>query len=294
MRPRLATSPPSLQALLHDTFPRVEWTLTAPPHGQQNECYVAQNRDQTVVLKFGGAPATVLQRLSDLGVAPRLLTSGHLEGRAYVIQEYVTGTHPSGWRWFGENVPLLAETTRRYQTDSELRQLLAMHMPMPAYHTHLATELADLDQQLGRLTLDPALAADLFAALEELRRQASRLQPVALAPVHGDPNGLNMILARGQLFLVDWDEIRLSDPVHEIGQWLCWYVAQAQWPAFFAHYGRELDQPLVDRLFWWAARASLANALWHLSRHYRYEVFVRDCWDALRQRMVPHQVFAGT
>jgi hypothetical protein len=82
--------------------------------------------------------------------------------------------------------------------------------------------------------------------------------------------------------------------MREIGQWLCWYVAQDQWPGFFADYGTVLDQGLIDRLFWWSARASLANALWHLSRQYAYTVFVQDCWGALRHDMLPHQVFAGT
>jgi hypothetical protein len=63
---------------------------------------------------------------------------------------------------------------------------------------------------------------------------------------------------------------------------------------FFARYGCEFDQALVDRLFWWSARASFANAVWHLGRQYPHEVFVRDCWDALRRQITPHQVFAGT
>jgi hypothetical protein len=87
--------------------------------------------------------------------------------------------------------------------------------------------------------------------------------------------------------------IALADPMREIAQWLCWYVAQDQWPAFFARYGCALDQALVDRLFWWSARASFANAIWHLGRRYPHAVIVRDCWDALRREIAPHQVFAG-
>jgi hypothetical protein len=41
-------------------------------------------------------------------------------------------------------------------------------------------------------------------------------------------------------------------------------------------------------------RASFGNAVWHLGRQYPHEVFVRDCWGALRRQIAPHQVFAGT
>jgi aminoglycoside phosphotransferase (APT) family kinase protein len=280
--------------LLHGTFPLGEWSITRPEHGQQKECFIARSQDETVFVKFEGAPAAIVRRLGELGCAPLLLAGGEIDGRPYVIQEYVTGTHPSGWRWYGEHLPLLAESTRRYQQDMELRRLLVTHALGSDYHAHIADDLADLERQLSELSLDEPLADDLSAALAELRRQASGLQRVELVPVHGDPNGLNIILTQGRLILVDWDDIRLSDPVQDIAQWLCWYVAQAQWPSFCAHYGWEIDRPLIDRLFWWAARASCANALWHLSRHYSYQVFVRDCWDALRQQMAPHQVFAGT
>jgi hypothetical protein len=293
MLPYSVTPLPTLQALLRRALPPADWRITRPSHGQQKECYIAHSHDQAVFLKFDGAPAAIVKRLSDLGIAPTVLASGQLDGRPYVIQDYLTGTHPTDWRWFGEHLPLLAETTQRYQTDARLRQLLAQDRPARDYHAYLEADLTDLAQHLTGLTLNRSLGTELRAALAALRQQATRLQPAVLAPVHGDPNMLNFILTRDQLFLVDWDEIRLSDPLHEIGQWLCWYVDKAQWPVFFTHYGQELDQPLVDRLFWWAARASFANAVWHLSRQYPYEVFVRDCWAALRQRMVPHQVFDG-
>lgn len=120
-----------------------------------------------------------------------------------------------------------------------------------------------------------------------------RVAARALAPVHGDPNGLNIIVGE-RLYFIDWDDIHLSDPVHDCAQWLCWYVAREHWPRFFTTYGETLSEALVERLFWWSARTSCANALWHLQRQYPHEVFVRDCWDALERRRMPHQVFADT
>jgi hypothetical protein len=290
--PPISTS--TIQALLQAAFPPTDWILTKPDYGQQKQCYIARSQDQTVFVKVDSAPFAILKRLSDLAVTPQVFAGGIVQGRMYVIQDFLVGEHPWGWRWFPANLPLLARTIRCYHQDQVLHDLLASKAQQLDYIGHLHTEFAHLEQQLADLALDPPLAAELSKALAELRRQAHHLQPVALAPVHGDPNGLNFIIAGDQLLLVDWDDICLADPMREIGQWLCWYVAQDQWPGFFAEYGAVLNQSAIDRLFWWSARASLANALWHLSRQYDYEVFVQDCWDALRQAMVPHQVFAGT
>lgn len=288
------TASATIAQLLATTIAPTAWTITRPSLGQQKEGYIGRSATEAVFLKFDTAPAAVLQRLSELGVTPRLRASGELNARPYVIQDYLDGAHPASWRWFGQHLPQLAELTRRYQTDAALHQVLAAQASPRPYHDVVAAELAALAHSLAALRLQPALGVDLAAALAELTRQARALQPVPLAPVHGDPNGLNIIITREQLYLIDWDDIHLSDPVYDCAQWLCWYVAREQWPHFFAAQGEALSQALIDRLFWWSARASFANALWHLHRQYPHEVFVRDCWDALRQQIVPHQVFAGT
>lgn len=205
MRQYAVTPPATLLRLLDKAFPQTEWEIATPGHGQQKECYIARSRTQTVFLKFDSAPLPILRRLGDIAVAPRALAGGELDRRRYVIQEYLEGQHPWGWRWFPENLPLLAQTTRMYQTAPVLRQLLAAHGPPLDYHQQIATELNQLDIQLNRLAIDDALATNLAAA-----------------------------------------------------------------------------------------RASFANAIWHLSREYPHQVFVRDCWDALRRQITPHQVFAGT
>lgn len=302
----------AIRKLLYEIFGGSEWTIAKPAHGQQKECYLARSRDRTVFLKFDcDSSVMALLRLGELSVAPRVLAAGRerTSARPYVAWEYVAGNHPPEWRWFGENLSLLAQTARRYQTDPVLGRLLAKRLPakrLPGgtatgYRAHLARELASLRVQYARLHTDErvgaSLATDLARLLAELQQQAWELRPVSLAPVHGDPNPLNLIIPEGtrrSLLLVDWDGLVLSDPVSDLAQWLCWHVAREWWPLFFACYGLKMDRPLIDRMFWWAARASYANALWHLARRYPHEVFVRDCRDVLRRRMEPHQVFPGT
>jgi thiamine kinase-like enzyme len=281
---------PAIESLLEETFQLSDWKIARPADGQQKECYVAKTADFTVFLKFDGkTPAGVLQRLGELGVAPRMLRTGNLEGRAYVLQEYLVGKHPRWW-WFADHLPLLAQVTRRYHTDVQLKQLLSGSSSRE-YHEQIACELAALKAQMTSLQGEPACMMTLSSVFDDLKSQANQLHPVSLSPVHTDPNGANILLRDEKMTFVDWDDMLLSDPMRDVSQWLGWYVPQDRWLLFFREYGLFLDQPLRTRVYWWSARASFANVLWHIEQGYDYEVFLRDTLAALHQEITPHQVF---
>ena len=132
------TPPTAIAALLAETIAPTTWNISRPLLGQQKEGYIARSATQTVFLKFDTAPGAILQRLSDLGVTPRLLAHGELNGRSYVIQDYVAGTHPATWRWFEAHLLELSALTQRYQNDIALRQLLAAAAPKQIYREHIA------------------------------------------------------------------------------------------------------------------------------------------------------------
>ena len=91
--------------------------------------------------------------------------------------------------------------------------------------------------------------------------------------------------------MVDWDDIRLSDPMQDIGLLLWWYVAQERWQDFFQNYGLPMEHQLTARIFWWAARSSFAIALWHIEHHYDCTPFLKDFIAAIRKESNPHAVF---
>ncbi len=277
--------------ILQTTFHQSGWIISRPPYGQQKECYVARRGYQAVFLKFDVA-VEILQRLSDLGVAPEVLGSGTIEGRSYILQKYLVSTHPK-WTWFADHLPLLAQITKRYHTDSELTQLLSNRASLN-YYEYVLSDLEILEQQIISFHIEQHLAAALRDILIELKLQASQLSHVSLAPVHADPNPQNILLYQNTLVLADWDEILLSDPMRDVGQWLCWYVSQSRWYEFCENYGISFNQHLVERIFWWAARASFANVLWHAKQHYNYIGFLKDCIAALHHDIVPHQVFESS
>ena len=97
--------PYAIENMLEETFHLSDWSISRPADGQQKECYIAKTATFAVFLKLDGStPVGVLQRLGELGVAPRLLRTGSLEGRSYVLQGYLVGKHP-GWRWFTDHLP---------------------------------------------------------------------------------------------------------------------------------------------------------------------------------------------
>jgi len=125
----------------------------------------------------------------------------------------------------------------------------------------------------------------------EFEAQAGYLQEVSLVPTHGDPNRKNFLLLNEQLFMVDWDELIVSDPMRDTGPFLWWHASPQTWGEFFDSYGDPLDNPKLDRLYWWAARQSLQVALWTANEAgapRETEAFLEDFKAGVAQQDNPH------
>lgn len=277
-----------IEQILQTHFPGQKWTITRSQDGAHKKSYIAQSEGTKIFLKFD-APADLLQRLGELGVAPQLVASGEIDGAAYVLQNYLEGIYPD-WMWLTNHLPLLAQMIKCYHTDYRLTQLLAVKSPA-SYDEHLWLDLRQLEQRF--LALDKALlhTSEIAPTFHTLQTQASNLQPTALVPVHTDPNTSNMLIVSNTLYLVDWDEIALSDPLRDIGLVLWWYIPPRKWPEFFAAYGLQLDDSHRAKIFWWCARTSFAVALWLAERGYDCRPFLQDFLAAIQGKENPHAVF---
>ena len=139
--------------------------------------------------------------------------------------------------------------------------------------------------------MDVLHAPEIISAFEKLNNQAQKLHPVKLMPVHPDPNTKNMLLIDSKLLLVDWDNLKLSDPMRDAGLLLWWYVSPRKWPIFFHAYGLPVDEDLADRIYWWSARTSFAIALWHVEHGYDCTAFLQDSVAAVNKDGNPRAVF---
>lgn len=254
----------------------------------QKACYIAQSGGLKVFVKFD-VPIEALQRLGEIRVAPRVLASGRKDGVSYVVQEFVTGSYPD-WRWFADNLALLAHFILRYHSDKPLAALLSKNVGIN-YNEHVTQDIAELEARFNALEVGVLHAPEIKEAFATLKAQAKFLQSVELVPIHADPNTKNILLFDGGLYMVDWDDIRLSDPMQDVGLLLWWYVAKERWHEFFQSYGVSMDEQLTNRIFWWAARTSLAIAFWHIEHHFDCEPFLKDFVAALRKESNPHAAF---
>jgi aminoglycoside phosphotransferase (APT) family kinase protein len=278
----------NVRTILQKHFNRTDWLITTPEDGQQKGCFVAKHGTEQVFIKLD-VPVAALQRLSEIEVAPRVIASGTLDGTSYVVQEYITGNYPD-WRWFANHLPTLAAFIKRYHTDQPLASLLAANTPTN-YVEHVALDLATLESQFTSRHSEELQAPTIVSAFEKLKAWSKQLQAVPLVPVHPDLNTKNILLTSDSLLMVDWDDMQLSDPMRDAGLLLWWYVAPHQWHEFFEAYGLEVNDGLIERIYWWAARTSLAIALWHVEHQYDSQAFLMDFLAAVNMESNPHAVF---
>ncbi len=281
---------PGIRTILQKHFHIADWLITFPEDGQQKACFIAQRGTERVFIKFD-VPVAALQRLGEIGVAPRVIASGRLDGNSYVVQDYIAGSYPD-WRWFAHHLSLLAAFIKRYHNDQPLVSLLAANEPT-SYAEHIAHDLATLEKQFTSLSSEELQAPRIVSAFEKLKAQSKYLSAVSLVPVHPDPNTKNILLSDDSLLMVDWDDMQLSDPMRDAGLLLWWYVAQHQWHEFFEVYGVMMDNALVERIYWWAARTSFAIALWHVEHGYDCRAFLLDFLAAVNGESNPHAVFSN-
>ena len=273
---------------LQTYLPGKNWTITQPQDGAHKKSYIAQCEEVKVFLKFD-VPAELLKRLGEIGVGPQVVASGSIDEETYVLQNYLAGNYPDG-RWLANHLPLLAQVIKRYHTDRQLTLLLKEKFPI-SYAEHLRLDLEQLEKRFFALNGEILHTPEIALAFHTLQTQAQNLQSTTLVPVHADPNTKNMLVVSSALYLLDWDEIALSDPLRDIGLVLWWYIPPQKWPEFFAAYDLQPDEKHLTKIYWWCARTSFSVALWLAERGYDCWPFLQDFLAAIKGEDNPHAVF---
>lgn len=278
----------SLQAsdILTSHYPERNWQLRKPTQGFAGTSYIASSAGRELFIKLD-ADVEFVRRVSDLGVAPPFVAGGTHQGKTYVIQEYLSGTHPNR-DWFRHHLPEVANLVHRYHGDSVLKTLLSRG-ETSSYKQHVGSLLAHLDDWLAGLADSPQKAT-LTQLLGELKQQALDLEATDLVPTHADPNNNNFLLVGNRVYILDWDNAALSDPLKDIGPLLWWYVPQEQWADFFTLCSIQPGEQATRKVYWWAARQSGMVALWVAREGYPdfAQSFVADFKAALSQQANPH------
>lgn len=277
------------------------WRLDWPEKGVTGRTVYAHGPDgHRVVVKFAAAPPCH-SRLSELGVASRVLATGHDGTQPFHVQSHLDGTART-WAWVGEHLDQVVALVARYATDAELTRQLRLLDQTSTLASHRAgvwdatmAHHADArDSSLLTAEVTDATAR-LAAALADDGDTDGKDGDADLVPSHTDVNNTNVILLRdGGLALVDWDGLCLSDPARDLGTLLWWYSARPDFDAAWSALGldHETWPGLTRRAHWWAAVTSLRAALWNDQRGADPAViasFVEDLVAAADGRANPKQ-----
>lgn len=269
-----------IKIILSNTFHQEDWRITKPQDGQQKECYIAESPNVKVFIKFDVVWEPLL-RLSELDVSPKLLTHGVFEGRPYIIQEFLYGIYPDR-QWIKEHSSVITRVMKTYHEDKELMKLLRKNNSS-TYEGYIKHEYTLLQDKLSLIT-DRYKIASLF---DTFVTQALHLEG-QLVSTHNEPNIKNMLVVKEKLFFIDWDEIALADPFRDIGPFLWWYLPEGDWSTFLQQMDIQETYMNKEKVYWFAARASLTIALWLAERNKNPGQFVQDFITAMQRKENSH------
>lgn len=94
---------------------------------------------------------------------------------------------------------------------------------------------------------------------------------------HGDLNHNNFLVsADEQLYLVDWDNVRVADPLSDITLLLVQYFSPCDWMTWFEAYDFNMNESFYKRVRWYSILNCLCliKQYFNENRHYKLNEFV--------------------
>lgn len=235
-----------------------DWKIT-PAGGLTGDAYVAEKNNKKLFLKRNSSP--FLAVLSAEGIVPKLIWTRRMEnGDVITAQEWVEGRE-------------LNPTEMQHHQVAEL-----------LHKIHHSSELLHMLMRLGKKPVTPdggftmikqrLATSELCAGNEEVRLALTYLEQ--LLPItrkqkqvvcHGDLNHNNLLLTdEGNLFLIDWENAMIADPITDYGAVLQWYIPKENWDDWLSEYGVTKDKHLMERMYWYLLLDSLHYLSWHEER----------------------------
>ncbi len=275
-------------AILREHFGPGAWKLAPAKQGRGAGAYVARSERHSVFVKWD-VDGLALRRLSDLGIVPTVVAVARHGDRPYIIQRYVEGTHPDR-SWLGQHLAGIATRIRTYQQDEELVRTLSPRRKL-GHVNAVSDALTDIRAAFNHAQPPIFHSGRVIESLARWQKQGQRVPAGPIVPTHLDPNATNFLLSHDRVYLIDWDEVTLSDPMRDIGPFLWWYIPRQKWHEFFTVYGMEMTDEAVRRVYWWAAHRSISVALWvagHVDEAAGAEDFLIDFTAATAGDPNPH------
>ncbi|MBS4761310.1 phosphotransferase family protein [Carnobacteriaceae bacterium zg-ZUI252] len=218
----------------------LEWEM-APLGGGTGQSYKGVKGEQTIFLKRNTTP--FLAAVSVEGIAPKLLwTRRTANGEGITAQEWIEGDTLQPVQMVEHDVLAMVKAIHESAT---LKGMLEKIQGSSATPTQLLAEYQE------SLQVDLRQNSFLNRVVDYLYHTANQLEKVDSVVCHGDLSHANFLLEKtGRLYLVDWENVKLCDPLLDVASILCRYINYSDWEKWLEVYGVTLTPSVQLRLQW--------------------------------------------
>ncbi|HLR40172.1 MAG TPA: phosphotransferase family protein [Virgibacillus sp.] len=244
-----------------------EWDIT-PAGGLTGDAYLAEKNNRRLFLKRNSSP--FLAVLSAERIVPKLVWTKRMEnGDVITAQEWIDGRKLEPNEMQDHQV---ADLLRKIHHSSEL-----LHMLMRLGKKPVSSDVSfkKITQQL-HMNHFITMYDEVKVALNYLKQLLPVTREHKQVVCHCDLNHNNLIQTNeGQLYLVDWENATIADPITDFGMVLKWYIPKKDWDSWLKKYGVTKDKRLIERMYWYLILDALQYLNWHHDRNEQDKVLER-------------------
>lgn len=241
-----------------------DWTI-ASAGGLTGDAYIATSKDRRLFLKRNSS--TFLAVLSAEGIVPKLIWTKRMEnGDVITAQEWVDGRELQKEEMKHQQV---AELLHKIHHSSELLHML-MRLGKQPMSLEKNVQMVEAQLRYYGLYDNPTIQYTIKHMSAFFSATVGHNQVVC----HCDLNHNNLILTKeNQLYLVDWENATIADPVMDFGVVLKWYIPKNEWATWLEKYGITYDDELLKRMYWYLMLDTLHYLIWHYERKEEHKTF---------------------
>jgi thiamine kinase-like enzyme len=212
------------------------------------ETYFVEADRQKYFVKVG-APIERYLAMSEIGLTPPVLCSGHLEsGLPILVQLFIDGRRPSRAD-YRRHLERVASRIHTMHDDARLREILGTIVSTLHKDAGQAA-LRSLRQRWERHKAQvPGISEFVDESLNELEAQIQQFSTAGLVASHNDICNANWLFASdGNIYLLDLESMSMDDPAFDLGALLWWYYPPELRGSFLEMAGYPYDDSFRFRM----------------------------------------------
>ncbi len=230
------------------------WNLE-PVGGDTGQAYKGTKDQERVFLKRNSSP--FLAALSAEGITPKLIWTKRVgNGDVITAQEWLTGRVLNSDEMSSTEVINILQQI--HHSDTLYNMLTRIYGEEYTPERFLGEYFEDLQEVLRDNVF-------LNSVIDYLSENLPLVSNGDMTVCHGDLNRRNFFKEdNGRLYLVDWEMVRLAEPLSDLTMVMVQYIEPSQWDEWLKAYGVKSSKAIHHRVKWYA----LMNCLFLIKKHY--------------------------